>query len=229
MTALRVTGILPVFNGERYVGEALDSMLAQTRPLHEIIVVDDGSRDGTADVVASYGSRVRLVRQENAGPGVARNTGVRHADGDLVAFLDADDLWHEEKVARQLARFEARNELEICVTLIQNFWVSELDAERERLKDHPRGKPVPGYISQTLMARRAVFVKVGDFDSSLSYGHAADWFVRARACDVVEELLPEVLTFRRLHPENRSRQHADRSLDEFLRFLKSAADKRRSS
>ncbi len=229
MSTFRVTGILPVFNGERYLDEALESMFAQTHPLHDIVIVDDGSTDATPNIIASYGTRVRAVRQTNAGPGEARNVGVRLAHGELIAFLDADDLWHEDKVARQVAHFRTRPELQVCVTHIQNFWVPGLESEAERLQEHPRGKPMPGYISQTMMARRAVFETVGWFSTDMRYGHAAEWFVRARALGVVEELLPDVLTFRRLHSRNRSRQHAAASLDEFLRFLKSAADRNRSA
>ena len=103
-----VSCIVPVYNGERYLREALDSILAQTyRPL-EIIVADDGSADGTAGVVATFGDQVRYVRQHNQGPSSARNLGIRVPTGDFIAFLDADDLWHPEKLARQIARFQTR-------------------------------------------------------------------------------------------------------------------------
>ena len=92
-----ISCIVPVFNGERYLGEALDSILAQTyRPL-EIIVSDDGSTDGTAAVVASYGECVKYLWQVNAGEAAARNLGSSAAGGHFLAFLDADDLWHPEK------------------------------------------------------------------------------------------------------------------------------------
>src|SRR2546426_10667200 len=93
-----ISCIVPVFNGERYLHETLNSILAQTyRPL-EIIVADDGSTDGTRTIVASYGQQVRYLWQLNAGPAAARNLGLTAAKGEFIAFLDADDLWHPEKL-----------------------------------------------------------------------------------------------------------------------------------
>src|SRR5262249_17267514 len=124
-----VSCIVPVFNGERYLGETLDSILAQTYRPREIIVVDDGSTDGTAAVVAAYGKRVTSVWQANAGEMAARNRGLTRARGEFIAFLDADDLWHPEKLARQIARFQERPEIDLSFTRFQNFWVSELATE----------------------------------------------------------------------------------------------------
>src|SRR5215468_9302617 len=116
MNSSLISCIVPVFNGERYVREALDSILAQThRPL-EIIVADDGSTDGSANVVAAFRDGVRYLRQSNQGPSSARNLGIRAALGDFIAFLDADDLWHPQKLQRQMDRFKTRPELDYCVT-----------------------------------------------------------------------------------------------------------------
>ena len=103
MTAPLISCVVPVFNGERYLGEALDSILAQTyRPL-ELLVVDDGSTDGAAALVTRYRDQTRPLFQPNAGQAAARNLGLSVARGEFVAFLDADDLWHPEKLARQMA------------------------------------------------------------------------------------------------------------------------------
>jgi glycosyltransferase involved in cell wall biosynthesis len=102
-----ISCIVPVFNAERYLRETLDSVMGQTyRPL-EIIVADDGSTDATASVVAAYGDRVRYLLQPNGGPAAARNLGLRAVSGEFVAFIDQDDLWNPEKLARQMARFQA--------------------------------------------------------------------------------------------------------------------------
>jgi len=106
-----ISCIVPVFNGERYLGEALDSILGQThRPL-EIIVADDGSTDRTATVAAGYGDQIRYLYQPNAGTASACNLGLGAARGGFIAFLAADDLWHPEKLMRQMVRFRERPEL----------------------------------------------------------------------------------------------------------------------
>jgi len=98
-----VSVVIPVYNGERLIAETLRSVLAQTLPVHEILVIDDGSTDRTAEVVASFAPRVTLVRQANAGESTARNDGIARATGEWIAFVDADDLWKPEKLERQMA------------------------------------------------------------------------------------------------------------------------------
>ncbi len=116
MNSPLISCIVPVFNGERYLREALDSIFAQTyRPL-EILVADDGSTDRTPYIAAAFGNRLRYLRQDNQGPAAARNLGIRAATGEFIAFLDADDVWHPEKLERQMARFQVRPELDYCVT-----------------------------------------------------------------------------------------------------------------
>ncbi|MBP1684242.1 MAG: putative Sugar transferase-a glycosyl transferase [Deltaproteobacteria bacterium] len=229
MSALLVSCIVPVFNGERYLSEALDSILTQTYAPVELIVVDDGSTDGTAAVLAGYSERVRALRQPNAGPVAARNQGLRAAQGEFVAFLDADDVWHREKLARQMARFEARPELDACVSRVQNFWIPELSEEAERYRHHRIMRPLPGYCSGTLLARRALFEKLGPFDPD--FEHAADgrWFLRAIEYGAVIELLSEALLNRRLHAGNRSRLLAVRSRDEYLQLVKGHLDRQRKA
>ena len=106
MSAPRFSVIIPAYNAEAFIARAIDSVLAQTWPAHEILVVDDGSADSTARIVAGYGEGVRYLRQENAGVSAARNAGARAATGDWLAFLDADDWyypdrlkWHAEWIA----------------------------------------------------------------------------------------------------------------------------------
>jgi len=221
-----VSCIVPVFNGERYLAEALDSILAQTwRPL-EVIVVDDGSTDGTASVAARYGDRITCIRQPNAGPAAARNRGIDTANGPFLAFLDADDLWHGNKLARQMARFEARPELEISLTLVRNFWTPEVREEEERLRGHRFAQPIRAYSPPAMLARRAVFGRVGRFDTALRMGEDNDWFLRAAEAGIVIEFMDEVLTFRRMHDSNLGRDYAG-TFDALPDIVKASLDRRR--
>jgi len=224
----QVSCVVPVFNGELYLREALDSVLAQTYRSIEIIVVDDGSTDATPDVVATYGDRVRYLRQENAGPAAARNRGLRQARGELIGFIDADDHWHAEKLERQVARLAARPDLDACLAHAQNFWIPELREEEERLRQHRIAQPLPAYLPAVLLARRHVFETVGGFDESLRFGHSTEWFLRAAARGIVTEMLPEVLYYRRLHHRNRSRLMSEASRDEYLNLVKAHLDRRRA-
>jgi glycosyltransferase involved in cell wall biosynthesis len=223
-----ISCIVPVYDGERYLGEALDSILGQSyRPL-EIIVVDDGSTDGTARVIAGYGSMVRSLHQPNAGPGAARNLGLSVAGGEFVAFLDADDLWLPEKLALQMARFRARPELDLCVTHLQNFWVPELREEEERYRGRRYAQPLPGYICPTLLARRSIFDAVGGFDPSLTTGEDNDWFLRAFDRGAVRDLLPDILVYRRLHGSNLTRRYNAQLPANLLQVVKATLDRRRA-
>src|SRR5262249_53533770 len=128
-----VTCIMPAFNAERYIAEALETVFAQAhRPL-EIIVADDGSTDGTAQVAQRFCARGRYGRQANAGPPLARNHGLRLATGEFISFLDADDRWAPEKLALQLGQFAARPTLGVSVGHVDHFGepaMMDLAAER---------------------------------------------------------------------------------------------------
>ncbi len=201
-----ISCIIPVFNGEAFLGEALASVFAQTLLPAEVIVVDDGSTDGTRDVVDRFGERIRYVYQDNKGPAAARNKGIALATGSLLAFLDADDLWLPQKLARQVRRFAERGDLQVSVTQVRNFWIEELRAEAEAMRDHPlAAAALPGYVPQTMLARCEVFAHVGRFDETLRIGEDTDWFLRVADLGTAVELLPEVLVMRRLHRTNLTR------------------------
>jgi glycosyltransferase involved in cell wall biosynthesis len=225
MNEPRVSCIIPVFNGERYLAETLDSVFAQTHRVFEVIVADDGSTDRSAEIARSFAG-VQCVPQANAGHAAARNLGLSIATGDFVAFVDADDLWHPEKLARQLARFDARPELGVAFTHLENFWSPDADPSQR-----PNGeafRPIPGYTSVTMLARRDVFARVGPLDVTLKHGNDREWFCRAAEQSVVMEMMPDVLVRRRLHASNRSAAHGDTSRAEYLRILKASLDRRRS-
>jgi GT2 family glycosyltransferase len=129
---------------------------------------------------------------------------------------------------RQVARFQARPDLDLCVTHVQNFWVPELIEEAAQYRGHPRlTNAVPGYTTGTLLTRRALFDTVGPFDIALQHGDSTEWFLRAVEHGAVMELLPDVLLYRRLHHGNRTRRLGSNSRDSYLRIVKAYLDRRR--
>jgi len=128
MTAELVSVVMPAFNTERYIAQALRSALDQTHSALEVIVIDDGSTDGTREVVRGFGERVTLLQQARQGAYAARNKGIRAASGRYVAFLDADDYWARDKLATQMAVFRARPEVGVVTTRVR-----QVDPQGEEL------------------------------------------------------------------------------------------------
>lgn len=224
---LRISCIVPVFNGAQYLEGSLESVLSQTHPPIEVIVVDDGSTDSTPSVAQAFGPRIRYVRQDNAGPAAARNRGVELSMGEFVAFQDADDLWHPTKLARQAERFVARPELDLSVVHLQNFWEDDLEEEARRFADHPLSRPRPGYTAQAIVARRRLFSRIGLLDSTAHHKDIAMWLIEALRNGAVMETLPDVLVMRRIHQSNRSRARAGVDGEELLAIAKAMIDQRR--
>ncbi len=175
---MSVCAVIPAFNAEAYIGAAIDSVLSQSTPIDEIIVVDDGSKDGTCVVVESYGSKVRLLRQNNQGPSAARNLAVNASASDFVAFLDADDMWHPNKIERQLAMLANSPGAVLCYTGLLTFsdvegWerpakpvaLAELRSEL-RLRN-------PRIVPSSVLVPRKLFLKTGGFDTALK--GSEDW------------------------------------------------------
>ena len=227
MKSSLISCIIPVFNGERYLGEALDSIVAQTyRPL-EIIVADDGSTDGTAEVATSYGERITYLRQSNQGAATAKNMGLSAAQGEFIAFLDADDLWHPEKLARQMARLKERPEVDLCFTRYQDFWIPELAEEEKRYQGHPLSQPASAWSICTLLTHRSVFGRFGRFDDGLRGPENMIWSLRAAGQGAVIEVLPDVLMYRRIHQHNHSRSREWAFSDGFFLILRAWRDYQR--
>jgi glycosyltransferase involved in cell wall biosynthesis len=201
-----VTCIIAVYNGERYLGEAIDSILAQTYQPLRVVVADDGSTDRTADVAAQYATRIIYLHQSNHGYAAAKNLGLSAAQGDFVAFLDADDLWHPEKLERQIARFRERPELDLCFTRYENFWMPELADEERRYQGHALSKPQSSWSISTLVARRAVFEKFGDFHDGTRGIENMTWFLRALEQGATIEVTDDILLSRRFSVESFTRK-----------------------
>lgn len=180
----QVSVVIPVYNGEQTIKRALDSVFAQTFPGLEVIVVDDASTDRTTDIVTQYGDRLRIIRStENQGAGAARNKGIAEARGRWVAFLDADDAWKPEKIARQVELLERSSKpVAACATgydIEKNSrcFAIELNLTPQRFRrDILFGCTIsPG---STLMVERYVFEEIGGFDEDFRRLEDWDWLMR---------------------------------------------------
>ncbi len=198
---LPVSVILPVYNRAWCIREAVDSMLAQTYGNRELIVVDDGSTDETGRILRQYGDRITVISQLNRGVSAARNRGVRAASGNLIAFLDSDDLWLPEKLARQTAFFQDHPEVRICQT--EELWI------RNGIRVNPRirhQKPSGDIFTRSLalclvspsavMLERRLFQEMGGFDESLPAAEDYDLWLRIGARHPVS-LIEEPLVIKR--------------------------------
>jgi glycosyltransferase involved in cell wall biosynthesis len=226
-----VSVIVPVFNGARFLAQAIDSILAQRYAPLELIVVDDGSTDATPAVAERYDGKLRYLRQANAGPAAARNAGIVAARGAILAFLDSDDLWLPGKLARQVDRFIARPELEYCVTSFQNFWEPKLAHEANWYSGRRYAAPLPGYWFSSLVARRDLFTQVGLLNAHEfpRLCEDTDWFLRVREAGAIGELLDEVFVRRRLHGSNLTIRHRQDLPSDLLRMVRLALDRRRGA
>jgi glycosyltransferase involved in cell wall biosynthesis len=221
-----VSVIIPVYNGAKYLAEAVDSALAQTVPPDEIVIVDDGSTDSTPAVIASYGARVRTVRQDNRGGAAAMNRGVAAATGTLIAFLDSDDLWEPTKTAIQLQALAEDPSLEAVFGLVRQFVSLELDAETAGRFVYSDA-PLRGVSKVTMMIRRDSFLRVGPYNEALRAADFVDWYPRALDVGLRSRIVPTVMTRRRLHGANNGvRQRALQRANN-LDALKAALDRRR--
>ncbi len=191
----RVSVIVPAFNAETVLVEAIRSVDAQGYGDLEIAIVDDGSTDRTADVAAALGGRVRCLRQENRGPSAARNAGLAATTGEIVAFLDADDLWPERSLEVRL-EFLARNrDCAIVGGRIRNLWPDLLGPGRHQL-DPPRA--TYSFNVGCALFRRSLFDVIGGFDEALRNGEDVDLLVRAAARGLHRHYLDDVtLIYRR--------------------------------
>ncbi|MHC5098093.1 MAG: glycosyltransferase family 2 protein, partial [Planctomycetota bacterium] len=126
---MKISVVIPAYNAEKHIARAIESVLAQTRPADEVIVIDDGSSDGTGDVVRSFGDKVIFIQQENAGASVARNAGIEAATSDWIAFLDADDEWLPNKIELQIAQLKRNPDLAWAMS---NYFTCFCDPEHSK-------------------------------------------------------------------------------------------------
>jgi glycosyltransferase involved in cell wall biosynthesis len=229
MESKLVSVIIPVYNGAMYLAEALDSVFAQDyRPL-EVMVVDDGSTDDTAAVAKKYRQTIYLC-QANQGPPAARNAGLKHCTGDLIAFLDSDDLWVPGKLSMQAAYLEMHPQAGCVIGRTKNFL-----QEGAVWPSWAMGTVLTGdliaYHLGTLLSQRWVIETVGNFNESYMYSEDFDWLIRLKESNIFIAKMEEVLLLRRIHSTNISHSQRGREIKthDRLLLLKEAMDRKRKA
>lgn len=222
-----VTVIVPVYNCEGFLTAGLESVMAQTAPLAEVIIVDDGSTDDSAAVAERFAAEhpiVRVLRRENGGPAMARNDGIEAATSEFLTFHDADDLMLEDRVAVQVSYLLDRPEIALVVGAVTAQVEPNVDPDsvwvRRELANLAHNG---GFNPMVMTARASVFSELGGFDPTYRLGEDYNWIVRAVASGCSLAFVPAIITTRRLHGRNvssaveASQREMFRSLAEHIR------------
>lgn len=197
--AATVSVIIPTFNRRAFIGRALASVRRQTRRPFEIIVVDDGSTDGTGEWLGQAWSSVTYVWQDNAGPAVARNRGLKAAGGELIAFLDSDDFWPEDRLDVLASVLEHEADIAIVSGRVQSVRASTDDGDAFVRLWHP----VHNFASLCpSLIRAECFDRVGPFDAGFRHGEDWDWMLRAFECGIGRRFVDDVTSFYLRHESN---------------------------
>ncbi len=179
-----VSVVIPAFNRASTLKKAIGSVFSQTYKDFELIVVDDGSEDDTSDLVSSFNGRLRYIKQKNKGPASARNLGIKNAKSDLIAFLDSDDWWDEEKLVLQIEAM--RQNPQYLISHTQEIWYRNgefLNQKKKHRKFHgyifDKCLPLCVVSMSTVMVRKQLFDKIGLFDEGLPCCEDYDFWLRA--------------------------------------------------
>lgn len=225
---MRISVLVACYNAERYIADALRSVIEQVAAPGEVIVVDDGSTDKSASIIAGFGSRIILIRQANRGVAAALNAAAARATGDAMAFIDADDVWAPGKLALQTAALEQNEAIDGVFGHMRSF-VSEDLAPAESARFAANSRPEPGLVKGTLLLRRAAFDRYGGFDEDRDAADFIAWYARAVQLGFRWAMLPEVLCFRRIHDANMGRLVPERQREQYLLVMKAFLDRRRAA
>lgn len=212
-------------NVASYLAAAIKSVLSQSPPPTEVVVVDDGSTDGTGSVADAFSPRVRVVHQPRRGPGGAINGGIVHLSSELLAFQDGDDLWTDGRLAAMAAALLAQPRWDGVMGRVQHFASEDLTPEEAARFAIPE-EPQPGAAVPSLLLRRSSFDRVGLFDESLEAGEYLDWHDRAKRVGLHIEPIDCVCLRRRVHRSNTTRSVGARR--DYLRVARLAIERHRA-
>lgn len=220
-----ISVVIPVFNGENYIRESLESVLTQTLKPAQIIVVDDGSTDRTPDIVAAIDRSIVCLRQSKAGPAAARNLGVEAASGEYLAFIDADDLWLPDKLEKQVDYLSSHPEVDMVFGMTRHFYSPETDDDFRKQYACPE-EILPGRHPGAMLLKKETFLHVGPFDGTLKMGEFIEWQARATALKCAAHVLSQVVMLRRIHPSNYGITNKEHRKD-YLSIVRGLLEKQR--
>jgi glycosyltransferase involved in cell wall biosynthesis len=219
MSAIDV--ICPAWNAAATLAESLASVRAQTRPAHAIVVVDDGSTDGTATIARQSGAGV--IHQDRGGPAAALNAGIAASTADLLAFIDADDLWPAHKLAVQADALGPHDAVFGMVDCFPCPSMTQAEAERYVVPQ----TPLPAWLSGAMLIRRAAFGAAGPFDPAMRGAFFIDWCDRARRRGLSLAMLPDIVLHRRIRPGSLSHRSPARDAG-YIAAARAAIARRRT-
>ncbi len=223
----RLSVIIPAYDAASFIRQAIESVRAQAYHPLEVIVVDDGSRDNTADIAGSFGAPVICHRQENGGPPAARNRGLAMASGEYIGFLDADDLYEPGRLELQIGKLRQNPGVDIVIGRLTREELASRPGEPMTFKPVETEDQVNLHLG-TCLFRRRVFERVGLMDERLRHSDDWDWFMRARELGVAMLLHGEIVLRQRLHGNNITRDRAA-NLHFLSVMLKHSLDRRRAA
>ncbi len=234
---MKISAVIPAYNSAKFLKEAIDSILQQTHPVDEIIIVDDGSTDQTEAIAKSFENKVHYIKQENKGPSAARNRGIMAATGDWIAFLDADDQWTANKIEKQLAALHKEPALKLIAADMSetdqsgNLITESVLAKHDLLKNFQalNGAALSNALASlvtknfiptgTVLVERAVLIESELFNSEIRFGEDLELWAKI-ACKYPITCLPEVMMLRRQHGNNAT-QNSEAMLKDLVKVMQS--------
>lgn len=216
-----ISVVITCYNAEAFIAEAVQSALAQDLAPHEVIVINDGSTDASMAALTSFGDRLKIFHQANGGIAAARNSGLRHACGSFIAFLDADDVWPASSLSDRAA---ALDDADGSFGLVEQFnhlpGATGLTAPAD-------GPAVAGRLAGATLLRRDSVERVGLFNETLRIGETLDWMARLDAAGGRLNTVDKLVLRRRIH-DNNTVKRLRAAQGDYLRLLKSGLDRRKA-
>lgn len=234
---LQISAIIPTYNNAAFIKDAVLSIQHQTVPVAEIIIIDDGSSDNTQQIIQQLSGNIHYIRQQNQGPSAARNTGIKAAKSEWVAFLDADDQWTTNKLEKQIQALHNSPELKLIAGDMSEIDINNQVLDASVLNKHHfldkfkelNGKPIPHAFIEllrknfiptgTVLIEKDTLLEAGLFNDNIRYGEDLELWVKVASRHPIT-CLPNILMLRRQHGSN-STQSAELMLTDLIKVMES--------